>query len=47
MDWRLKNISVHDRLGKQVFLIKIGLIMEKKIMKKNMFGRKGNCVQEV
>ena len=25
-------------------LIKIGLIMEKKIMKKNMFGRKGNGV---
>ena len=28
-------------------LIKTGLIMEKKIMKKNMFGRKGNGVQEV
>ena len=28
-------------------LIKTGLIMEKKIMKKNMFGKKGNGVQEV
>ena len=28
-------------------LIKIGLIMKKKVMKKNMFGRKANGVQEV
>ena len=28
-------------------LIKTGLIMKKKIVKKNMFDRKGNGVQEV
>ena len=28
-------------------LIKTGLIMKKKVMKKNMFGRKANGVQEV
>ena len=28
-------------------LIKTGLIMKKKIMRNNMFGRKGNGVQEV
>ena len=28
-------------------LIKIGLIMKRKIMRKNMFDRKGNGVQEV
>ena len=28
-------------------LIKIGLIMKKKVMRKNMFGRKANGVQEV
>ena len=29
------------------FLIKTGLIMKKKVMKKNMFGKKANGVQEV
>ena len=28
-------------------LIKTGLIMKKKVMRKNMFGRKANGVQEV
>ena len=28
-------------------LIKIGLIMKKKVMRKNIFGRKANGVQEV
>ena len=28
-------------------LIKTGLIMKKKVMKKNMFGKKANGVQEV
>ena len=43
IDRRLKNISVHDRLGKGV-VDQNWLIMEKKIMKKNMFSRKGNGV---
>ena len=33
-------------LGSEL-LIKIGPNMKKKVMKKNMFGRKGNGVQEV
>ena len=30
-----------------LLLIKTGLIMKKKVMRKNMFGRKDNGVQEV
>jgi len=33
-------------LGSEL-LIKTGLIMKKKVMRKSMFGRKGNGVQEV
>ena len=46
IDQRLRNGSVHNRLGKEL-LIKTGLIMKKEVMKENMFGRKANGVQEV
>ena len=46
MDQRLKNRSVHDRLGKRD-VDQTRLIMKKKVIKKNMFGRKANDVQEV
>ena len=46
MDWRLKNGSVHNWLGKEL-LTKTGLIMKKEATKENMFGRKANGVQEV
>ena len=46
MDRHLKNRSVHDRLENEL-LIKIELIMKKKVMRKNMFGRKANGVQKV
>ena len=45
MDQRLK-IEVFMVGLENELLIKTGLIMEK-MMKKNMFGRKGNDVQEV
>ena len=41
MDRHLKNGSVHNRLKKEL-LIKTGLIMKKKVMRENMFGRKVN-----
>ena len=46
VDQRLKIEAFMIGLESEL-LIKIGLIMEKKIMNKNMFGRKGNGVQEV
>ena len=46
MDRRLK-IEVF-MIGKESeLLIKTGLIMKKKVMRENMFGRKANDVQEV
>ena len=44
IDRHLKNESVHDGLENEL-LIKTRLIM--KVMKKNIFGRKANGVQEV
>ena len=46
MDRRLKIEVFTIGFGSE-FLIKIGMIMKKKIMRKGMFGRKGNGVQEV
>ena len=46
MDRRLKIEVFMIDLGSEL-LIKIGLIMMKKVMRKSMFGRKGNGVQEV
>ena len=46
MDRRLKNRSVHNRPKKKL-LIKTRLIMKKKAIRENMFGRKANGVQEV
>ena len=46
MDRRLK-IEVFIIGLESELLIKIGLIMKKKIMRKSMFGRKSNGVQEV
>ena len=47
MDRRLKIEVFMIGLGSEL-LIKIGLIMKKKkIMRKSMFGRKGNGVYEV
>jgi len=46
MDRRLKievfMIGLENKL-----LIKIGMIMKKKVMRKNMFGRTANGIQEV
>ena len=47
--------NLDQRLKMEVFmiglenelLIKTGLIMKKKVMRKNMFGRKANGIQEV
>ena len=44
MDRRLK-IEVFMIGLRSELLIKIGLIMKKKVMRKSMFGRKGNGVQ--
>ena len=46
MDRRLKNRSVHDRLGKQV-VDQSWADYEEEDNEKSMFGRKGNGVQEV
>ena len=46
MDRRLKIEVFMIGLGSEL-LIKIRLIMKKKVMRKSMFGRKGNGVQEV
>ena len=46
MDQRLK-IEVFMVGLENELLIKTGLIMKKKVMRKNMFGRKANGVQEV
>ena len=46
MDRRLKIEVFMIDLGSEL-LIKIGLIMMKKVIRKDMFGRKGNGVQEV
>ena len=46
MDQRLK-IEVFMVGLENELLIKTGLIMEKKIMKNNIFGKKANGVQEV
>ena len=46
MDRRLKMEVLIIGLEKEL-LIKTGLIMKKKVMKKNMFGGKANGVQEV
>ena len=46
MDRRLK-IEVFTIGSGSELLIKTGLIMKKRVMKKNMFGRKGNGVREV
>ena len=45
MDWRLKNRSVHDRLGKRV--VDQNWADYEEVMRKNMFGRKASGVQEV
>ena len=45
-DQRLKIEVFMIGLGNEL-LIKIGLIMKKKVMRKNMFGKKANGVQEV
>ena len=46
MDRRLK-IEVFMIGLENELLIKTGLIMKRKVMKKNMFGRKANGVQEI
>ena len=46
MDQRLKVEVFMIDLGSEL-LIKTGLIMKKKVMKKEVFGRKANGVQEV
>ena len=46
MDRRLK-IEVFTISSGSELLIKTGLIMKKKVMRKSMFGRKGSGVQEV
>ena len=46
MDRRLKIEMFMIGLENEL-LIKTELIMKKKVMRKNMFGRKGNGVQEV
>ena len=46
MDRRLKKEVFMIGLESEL-LIKTGLIMKKKIMRRSMFGRKGNGVQEV
>ena len=46
MDQRLKIEVFMIDLGSGL-LTKIGLIMKKKVLRKNMFGRKGNGIQEV
>ena len=46
MDRRLK-IEVFMIGSRNKLLTKIGLIMKKKVVRKSMFGRKGNGVQEV
>ena len=46
MDQRLKIEVFMIDLGSEL-LIKTGLIMKKKVMRKSMFGRKGNGVYKV
>ena len=46
MDRRLKNKSIHDRLGKRV-VDQDWADYEEEATKENIFGRKANGVQEV
>ena len=46
MDRRLKIEGFTIGSGSEL-LIKTGLIMKKRVMRKSMFGRKGNGVREV